>query len=129
MRVEERFECWNRGELDLMMEPYAEDAVFDVSKVFTDVGPKHGREAMLRYWYELRETWGELRMDPKEVFDVGNNRFVLEVRLWGKGQASGAEVDQRFAFLYTFRDEKIIRAELHPDLQTALSAAESPTTA
>jgi ketosteroid isomerase-like protein len=125
MRIEERFECWNRGEFDLMIEPYADDAVFDLSNVFTDVAPVQGHEAMRRSWYELKETWGELRLDPIEVFDLGENRFVLDVRLWGKGRSSGVEVDQRFAFLYTFDGEKIIRAELHPDRSAATSAAES----
>ena len=125
MRIEERFECWNRGEFDLMIEPYADDAVFDLSNVFTDAAPVQGHEAMRRAWYELKETWGELRLDPIEVFDLGENRFVLDVRLWGKGRSSGAEVDQAFAFLYTFRGEKIIRAELYPDRSAATSAAES----
>jgi hypothetical protein len=48
------------------------------------------------------------------------------VRLWGRGKRSGVEVDQHFAFLYTLRpDEKILRAQLLPDVATAISAAES----
>jgi hypothetical protein len=42
-------------------------------------------------------------MDPLKVFDIGRGRFVVDVRLWGKGKRSGDEVDQRFAFLYTLR--------------------------
>ena len=47
---------------------------------------------------------------------LGSGRYVVDVRLWGKGKRSGAEVDQRFAYLYTLRaeDEKIIRAQLTP---------------
>ena len=48
----ERFECWNRGELDLMQAMYAEDGVFDVSAV-TDVAPVRGHENMRRYWNEV----------------------------------------------------------------------------
>jgi hypothetical protein len=66
-------------------------------------------------------------MDPLEVFDVGDGRYVVDVRLWGKGKRSGAEVDQRFAYLYTLRmeDEKIIRAQLLPNLAAAVSVADS----
>jgi ketosteroid isomerase-like protein len=127
MQVEERFKCFNRGELDMMIEPYADDVVFDVSNVFTDHAPVQGHDAVRRSWYELRETWGELRLDPGELLDVGDNRYVLDVRLWGKGRSSGAAVDQRFAFLYTVRGEKIARAELFPDLDAAIAAAESVT--
>ena len=127
LQVRERFECWNRDELEPMLEMYAEDAVFDTSEVFTDVAPVRGHEAMLRYWRELRETWGGgLRSDPLEVLDVGAGQIVLGVRLWGKGTRSGVEIDQRFAFLYSFDEQgKISGAKLFPDVQAALARAES----
>ena len=125
-RFKEGFECWNRDELDRMQEMYAEDAVFDVSAVFTDVAPMKGHQNMRRYWSEMRETWDGIRQDPMEAFDVGDGRYVVDLRLWGKGHQSGVEVDQRFAMLYTFREDgKAIRAQLFPDLAAAYSAAES----
>ena len=111
-----------------MQEPYAEDAVFDVSAVFTDVAPMRGRQDMLRYWHELQETWEGMRLDPLEVLDAGNGHYVVDMRLWGKGQRSGAQVDQRFALLYTVRpDGKVVYARLLPDVSTAISVAESST--
>jgi ketosteroid isomerase-like protein len=124
LRVTETFECWNRDELEPMLQFYAPDAVFDVSAVFTDVPPKRGHAEMLSYWRELRETWGGgMRSDPIAAHDLGEGRFVLELRLWGKGTLSGVEVDQRFAFLYTIRaDGKVISAQLFPDLVAAIIA-------
>ena len=109
-----------------MQTMYAEDAVWDISGVFTDVAPIQGHESLRRYWDEVWETWEGVRMDPLEVFDVGDGRYVVDVRLWGKGKRSGVEVDQRFAYLYTLRpeDEKIIRAQLLPDVQSAVTVAE-----
>jgi ketosteroid isomerase-like protein len=123
----ERFECWNRGELDQMQAMYAEDAVFDDSAVSTDAGVARGHQAMRRHWEEMWEVWGGLRLDPIEAFDMGDGRYVVHVRLWGKGKRSGAEVDQHFAFLYTVRpeDEKILSARLFPDVPAATAAAES----
>jgi ketosteroid isomerase-like protein len=110
-----------------MLEPYAEDVVFDISAVFTDSEPVRGHKNIRRSWHELRETWDGLRLDPLELLEVGDGRYVLEVRLWGKGKQSGAEVNQQFAFLYAFGPEagKIARAELFPDVAAALAAAES----
>jgi ketosteroid isomerase-like protein len=127
LRIEERFECWNRGEFDLMLEPYAENAVFDLSAVFTDAEPVQGHRNIRRSWYELRETWNGLRLDPDEVFDVGDGRYVVDLRLWAKGKRSGAEVEQRFAMLYAVRpeDSKVVRAQLLPDVATAIALAES----
>jgi ketosteroid isomerase-like protein len=117
------------GELDLMQDMYAEDGEFDLSAVFTDTPPFRGHESMRRQWDETWETWEGVRQDPLEVFDVGDGRFVVDVRLWGKGKRSGAEVDQRFAYLYTIReaDEKIVRCQLLPTVQAAIDAATTVT--
>jgi ketosteroid isomerase-like protein len=127
LRWPEALECWNRGELDLMLEMYAPDAVFDVSAVFTDVAPQQGHQNMLRYWKELQETWGGgLRTDPLDMLDVGDGQYVVALRLWGKGTRSGIEVDQRFAFLYTLRsDGKITHARLLSDVDAAIAEAAS----
>ena len=110
-----------------MLEMYAEDAVFDVSAVFTDDAPVQGHQNLRRSWKQLQETWGGgMRLDPLELLDLGDGRYVLDLRLWGKGTRSGVGVDQRFAFLYDLRpDGKISRARLFPDVATAISGAES----
>lgn len=127
LRVQERFDCWNRDEFELMEEMYAEDAVFDVSAVFIDAAPLRGKDQIRRYWHELRETWSGLRLDPVELLDLGDGHYVADLRLWGKGNRSGAEVEQRFAQLYTFNPEdgKATHIQLFPDVATALSVAES----
>ncbi|MEA2391553.1 MAG: SnoaL-like domain [Solirubrobacteraceae bacterium] len=127
LKIQERFDCWNRDEFELMEEMYAEDAVFDVSAVFTDVPPLHGKPSIRRYWHELRQTWAGLRLDPVQVLDVGDGRYVAELRLWGKGKGSGAEVEQRLAMLYAFRaeDRKATSIRLLPDMATALREAEA----
>jgi ketosteroid isomerase-like protein len=108
-----------------MQDMYTEDAELDVSAVFTDVAPMRGHQGMRRYWDEVWEIWEGVRMDPLDVLDVGDGRYVVDVRLWGKGKRSGVEIDQRFAYLYTLRleDEKIIRAQLLPDVAAAVAVA------
>jgi ketosteroid isomerase-like protein len=130
-RFKEGFECWNGGELDLMQDAYAEDGEVDLSAVFTDTRPYRGHESMRRLWDEMWEAWEGVRMDPLEVFEVGGERYVVDVRLWGKGKRSGVEIDQRFAYLYTVRDadEKIVRCQLFPTVRAAIDFATSLTPA
>ena len=108
-----------------MLEMYAEDAVFDVSAVFPDVAPMHGRKEIRGYWETLRETWDGIRIDPLEGFILDDGRWVVDQRAWATGTRSGLEVDQRFAMLYAVRPEdgKIVHARLLPDVQTAIAAA------
>jgi len=84
-----------------------------------------GRDSMRRQLDALWEAWEGVRMDPLAVFDVGGGRFVVDLRWWGKGKRSGVEVDQRAAFLYTFRavDNKIVRSQLFPSVEAAMESA------
>jgi ketosteroid isomerase-like protein len=124
-RLNEVYEFWNGGEPQLMLGEYAEDGELDLSAVFMDMPVFQGhagiRQQIDRFW----ETWEGVRMDPLEVFEVGPGRFVVDMRWWGKGRRSGAEVDQRVAWLYTFRepDQKVVRAQLFPSVEAAMDFA------
>lgn len=124
-RFKQGFEQWSCGEIDLMQDDYAEDAEFDFSAVYTDMEPLRGRESIRRQWDEMWKAWEGIRWDPLEVFDLGQGRYVVDVRMWGKGKRSGVEVDQRFACLYTIReaDEKVVRNQLFPSVQAAMDYA------
>ena len=127
-RVKENFEWWNGGEPELMADEYAEDGELDLSAVFADTQPVRGRESMRQHLGEFYETWEGFRMEALEVFELGDRRFVVDVRLWGKGRRSGVEVEQRFANLYTLRasDDKIARCQLFPTVQAAKDFAMAP---
>jgi ketosteroid isomerase-like protein len=127
-RFKQGFEWWNCGELDLMQDQYAEDAEFDLSGVFTDTAPYRGHKSMRRQWDAMWEAWEGVRMDPLEVFDAGDGRFVVDLRWWGKGKRSGVEVDQRLACLYTVRasDDKVVRLQLFPSVEAAMDVATAP---
>jgi ketosteroid isomerase-like protein len=126
-RVSESFEWWNDGEPELMVGEYAEDCELDLSAAFTDMPVVHGHEGLRQQVTEFWKTFEGLRLDSLDVTDVGQGRFVVNIRLWGRGKRSGAEVDQLFAFLYTTRasDGKIVRAQLFLSPQAAHDAASS----
>jgi ketosteroid isomerase-like protein len=123
--VRRGYEFWNCGTPDLMLDLYAEDAELDLSAVFTDMGVYRGRDSMRQQLDALWEAWEGLRMDPLAVFELGGERFVVDLRWWGRGKRSGVEVDQRVAFLYTFRatDNKIVRGQLFPSVEAAMDFA------
>ena len=125
LALSERFECWNRGEFDAMQEMYTEDAVFDVSAVFTDSSPARGHANMRRFWHELHETWAGLRLEPVEVLDLGELRYVVDLRMSGTGKQSGLDVGRRAACLYLVRpdDGRVLHAQLFPDGTAAITAA------
>jgi ketosteroid isomerase-like protein len=126
--VAENYEWWNDGEPELMLDSYVEEGELDLSAVFTDMPVLHGRESIRRHMDEFWEAWGGLRMESLEIHDVGDGRYVVDMRLSGTGKRSGAEVDQRFAWLYTLdpADHKVVRAQLFPTVQAAIDFASAP---
>ena len=124
-QVKEVFECWNERDFEGMLDMWAEDGVFDVSAVFADLAPTRGREEVSRCWQEMLESLDGLRMDPIEVFSLGSRRYVVHMRLWGKGKRSGAEVDQRYGYVCTFdEDGKCLHGRLLPDLASAFAVGQ-----
>jgi ketosteroid isomerase-like protein len=122
------YECWNSGDFDEMLDMYAEDATFDVSAVFTDLPPVRGHADIRNCWDELYETLDGLRMDPIEVFSLGSGRYVADMRLWGRGRRSGAEVDRRYGYLAVFGGEngKCLHSQLLPDMASAFAVGKEP---
>jgi ketosteroid isomerase-like protein len=130
-RIKRAYEFWNCAEPDLMVDEYVEDGELDFSRVFTGMPVFRGHDSLRRQIDEFWETWEGVRMDPLEVLDIGGGQLVVDLRFWGKGRRSGVEIDQRSAFLYTFReaDGKVIRAELFPTVQAAMDHAEAKSPA
>lgn len=123
--IAENYEWWNDGEPELMLDSYVEEGELDLSAVFTDMPALHGRESIRRHMDQFWEAWGGLRMESLETYDLGGGRFVVDMRLCGRGKRSGAEVDQRFAWLYTFHPaaNQVVRAQLFPTVQAAMEFA------
>ena len=65
-----------------------------------------GIRTLNRERYE--EAWAEIEDSLDEVIDAGS-QVITVVTTWGRGRASGAEVDRTHAAVWTIREEKIVR--------------------
>jgi ketosteroid isomerase-like protein len=81
-----------------------------------------GHEGFLRNLAELTEVFDDFRMEPEELTEGGGRIFVV-VRVRGRGRSSGVSIDQRLFHVWTFRDGKVTRLEIHSDRAKALEAA------
>jgi len=120
----EGFECWNDGRIDEMAQMYREDAEFDTTQAFPDGSVYRGRDDMERFWNESWDAWEGVRIDPLDVLEAGGDRYVVPIRIWGKGRRTGIEVDQRFALLYALgTDRRVATCRMFADESAALEAA------
>jgi hypothetical protein len=65
-----------------------------------------------------------VRYEPEELFELGDDQFVVSTRVWGCGRARGIEIDQRRGFLYTLGPSGVSSLVCYPSTDEALAAAE-----
>jgi ketosteroid isomerase-like protein len=85
-----------------------------------DVSRGHGGlRSLFRAWHE---AWGEVEYDYDELIDAGE-QVISVVTRHARGRASGIEVEQPFALLWTLRASRVVRVVWFLDRDRALEAA------
>jgi ketosteroid isomerase-like protein len=87
-----------------------------------DEEPSHGLDEVAGYMGRWEGEWEDLRTSAEEFIDAGERVFVT-VHFWGRGKASGIEIDARLYEVYIVRAGKIIRMDEYSDRSRALEAA------
>ncbi len=107
-RVCQGYQAVNRGDLDVLLAAYHEDATisFDSASglVPPDIaGEYHGHPGFRALWDGWRSAWDELHLEPTELYDLGDGMLV-KVRMTGTGRGSGAPTTMDYYEVYSFRD-------------------------
>jgi ketosteroid isomerase-like protein len=123
--VREALVAYNRGDLDVFLDEYWTDDIDyrAVEGAPDDHGPIHGKAEMRAYMQDWFDTFDDLKVEPLEVIDAGQDQAVAVVRFGGRAKLSGVEVDLTFAALYTVRDGKVARGREYWTKEQALEAA------
>ena len=123
--VRANFEAWNAREMDDWGELFHPRAIMRNPEGWPEPGPQVGREAVIRFIEQLRETWDA---DVLEVIsdytDVGDR---VAVRFIWHGAGRGPEADLEMTGVYTVRDGKIFGLEFfwnHADALEAVGLSE-----
>jgi ketosteroid isomerase-like protein len=116
-RVKAGFAAHNRGDLDALVEFYDPDVVFETLLL----GTHHGNEAIRLIYEENRKTLSGYDVVPVELIDAGE-RVVAVAQTVGAGTASQIAVDDRFAFVFTFKGKRCVREQAFRNKEEALEA-------
>lgn len=120
--VRKLLEVYNEGSFEENIDLIDPDFVWDVSRVqLPDAGTHSGREGLERF----RDTWSEgfevEHVDAEEIVDAGE-RVVVMIHHSGRGKASGIDVDQRYAMIWTLQDGRALRMDMYKNRDEALEA-------
>ena len=118
--IREGFAAHNRGDLDALTEVYAEDVVFETLLL----GTHHGKEGIRLLYAENQKTLSGYTIDPVELIDAGD-RVVAVAQVNGVGPVSQIAMEgrDRFAFLFTIENGRVVREQAFRNRQEALEAA------
>ena len=81
-----------------------------------------GHAGVLQSLGVSQATFEGLDLVPEEFIDAGD-RVIVVFRFQGKGRESGVPIDERLAHVWTIRNGKAIRMEVHSGREQALRAA------
>ena len=122
--IQALLEAWRRGEVDPALL-----ALFDPEVTYEDYDlPDHAGEVYsgLQGVLEATETWSEPYEEITNELQriVGSGDCLVAIhRFRARARHTGIEFDQPSAYVYTFRDGKIIRIQGYWDPQEALAVA------
>ena len=117
-------DAFNRGDLDAALADCADDIDYRaVEGALDDQGPIQGKDALRAYVQDWIDTFDQLKVEPLEVIDVGEDQVIAVLRNSGRAKLSGVETDLTYAALYTIRDGKIAQGREYWTKEQALQAA------
>ena len=117
-RIEEGFAAHNRGDLDALVELYDPEVVFETLLL----GTHHGNEAIRLIYEENQKTLAGYDVVPEELIDEGD-KVVAVVKMEGAGSSSQISMDEGFAFVFTFKGDRVVREQAFRNREEALEAA------
>ena len=118
--VRASFEAWNVGDIDALRETYHPDVIMRSPEGWPESGPAVGREAVMRQFEQLRETWDADASEPISDFIDAADRIVVRA-IW-RGVGHGPEATMEWTIVFTVREGRIFGVEFFWDHAEALEA-------
>src|SRR5689334_979612 len=92
------------------------------SSIIDSAGVFHGPNAFRDVLRELEEAFEDFRAEAEEFIEASTGEIVVLVHVLGRGRGSGAEMDNRIAHVWSFRDDKAVRMVAYEEQADALAA-------
>jgi uncharacterized protein len=105
--VRRYFHAYDRGGFDALAEFSHPDINWRAAEgALDDVGLMEGPDAVRHHFEQWEDTFESIRAEVEELVDAGD-QVVAVVRGIGRMKESEAEVDLRYAIVFSIRDGKI----------------------
>jgi ketosteroid isomerase-like protein len=117
--VRASFGAWNEGNMDAVRESYDPNVILRPPEGWPEPGPYFGREAVMRQFEQLRETWDADASEPISDFIDAADRVVVRL-IWRTVGGHGPDANVELTAVFTVRKGKIFLLEYFWDHAEAL---------
>jgi ketosteroid isomerase-like protein len=123
--VQAATDAFARDGVDGWLEYFTDDVDYRAAEgAIDDRGPIHGKDALRAYAEEWTEMFDDVRFEPVEVIDAGDDTVIAVMRISGRPKGTSAEaLTLSVAGVNTIRDGKIARSREYWTREEALEAA------
>jgi uncharacterized protein len=115
------FEAWNAGEMDALRELLDADIMVRPAEGWPEPGPYVGRDAAMRFYEQLRETWDADTLEPTSDYLDGADRVAVRYAWHATGH--GPSLNLAVSVVWSVRKGKVCSVEFFWDHAEALKAA------
>jgi uncharacterized protein len=119
--LREGYEAWNRRDYETLVGMLPPEFEFVPVLQSPDMPAFSGREGIEQFWESLLSTWESFVFLPQSYEPLGD-QVLVEVRVRAKARASGIELEERWAHVYTLRDGEFVRMQAFLDPDEARAA-------
>jgi ketosteroid isomerase-like protein len=119
--VQAFFDAWNTGDMEAVRELYDPEVIARTAEGWPEPGPYVGRDVVMRWFEQLRQTWGGTdTVVPVDDFVHAADHVAVKY-LW-RGAGSGPDLEMRGTIVFTVRNKRIFGHEFFWDHAEALKA-------
>ena len=117
-------EAYNQRDMDTLLDLASPNYEFaPLLATVIETTTYRGHEGLRKYFEDADSTWGEIQVRFDDVRDAGGDLVYACGELYGKGRASGLEVQVPLACVAEVRDGKLTRLQSYETADEALKAA------
>jgi ketosteroid isomerase-like protein len=120
------YDAWSRRDFDALATLLdSNDVEFVPVRQSPDMPTFRGRDEAERFWESLLATWETFTFRPL-AFEPACDQLLVEVMARAKGRASGIELEEHWAHLYTLRNGEFVRLQAFTSTEEARAALAYP---
>ncbi len=122
--IKRAYRVMNSGDLEAAKA--MADPNIELRTRFTGVAGRvyRGLQGVEEWFADVGEAWEGLEQTVERMIEVSAETTIAVVRFKARGRASGVEIDQQIAPVWTIRNQKVVSIETYATLEEAFAATD-----